>query len=80
MQADNPLAVNDKDFLEIVSEVFCDWITQLSSVRLQAVWAGIYVVSIHCKMYIDQLMGCPVPAYFSRLSLEGDGIKETAFK
>ncbi|MDD2563454.1 MAG: ferredoxin, partial [Salinivirgaceae bacterium] len=103
MQADKSLAVNDKSFLEIISEVFCDWIPQLTSVGLQAVWAGYYVEprmivdpakglmvglrghgfmlsQYFAKMYIDQLMGRPVPAYFSRLSLEGDGIQEIAFK
>ena len=31
------------------------------------------------KLYVDKLMGREVPAYFSRLSLKGDGLPETAF-
>lgn len=102
-QTDKPLEVNDKDFLEIVSEVFCDWIPRLSSVGMQAIWSGYYIeprmivdpakglmVGLRgqgfmlsqyiAKLYIDTLKGKLVPEYFSRLSLEGDGIKETAFK
>ncbi|MDY0160768.1 MAG: FAD-dependent oxidoreductase, partial [Bacteroidales bacterium] len=37
------LRTNTKDFLEIVSEVFVDWIPELSSVGFQAVWSGYYV-------------------------------------
>ncbi|HPR57595.1 MAG TPA: FAD-dependent oxidoreductase [Bacteroidales bacterium] len=37
------LKINSKDFLEIVSEIFVDWIPMLSSVGFQAVWAGYYV-------------------------------------
>jgi glycine/D-amino acid oxidase-like deaminating enzyme len=37
------LKVNTKDFIEIVSEVFADWIPQLSGVGFQAFWAGYYV-------------------------------------
>lgn len=36
------LKVNSKEFLEIVSEVFVDWIPELSSVGFQAVWSGYY--------------------------------------
>ena len=32
------------------------------------------------KMYVDKLTGREVPAYFSRLSLKGDGLPEKAFK
>jgi glycine/D-amino acid oxidase-like deaminating enzyme/Fe-S-cluster-containing hydrogenase component 2/bacterioferritin-associated ferredoxin len=32
------------------------------------------------KMYVDELTGKPVPEYFKRLSLEGDGLPEKAFK
>lgn len=32
------------------------------------------------KMYVDELGGKPVPEYFKRLSLEGDGLPEKAFK
>ncbi|MGF1587441.1 MAG: FAD-dependent oxidoreductase [Bacteroidales bacterium] len=44
------LAVNSKEFLEIISEVFVNWIPDLSSVGFQAVWAGYYVEP---KMIID---------------------------
>ncbi|NVN94570.1 MAG: FAD-dependent oxidoreductase [Bacteroidetes bacterium] len=37
------LKINTKEFLEIVSEIFVDWIPELSSVGFQAVWAGYYV-------------------------------------
>lgn len=32
------------------------------------------------KLYVDQLTGKPVPEYFNRLSLNGDGLPEKAFK
>lgn len=32
------------------------------------------------KMYVDKLIGKPVPAYFDRLKLHGDGLLESAFK
>lgn len=32
------------------------------------------------KLYVDKLTGREVPAYFSRLSLKGDGLPEKAFK
>jgi len=32
------------------------------------------------KMNVDALTGKPVPDYFGRLSLEGDGLPEKAFK
>ncbi len=32
------------------------------------------------KLYVDKLTGREVPAYFSRLALEGDGLPEKAFK
>lgn len=48
------LKINSKDFLEIVSEIFTDWIPELSSVGFQAVWAGYYVEP---RMYIDTEAG-----------------------
>lgn len=42
-ETDKNLKINSKDFLEIVSEVFVDWLPELSSVGFQAVWAGYYV-------------------------------------
>jgi glycine/D-amino acid oxidase-like deaminating enzyme/Fe-S-cluster-containing hydrogenase component 2/ferredoxin len=42
-ETDKSLKISNQDFLEIVSEVFCDWIPELSSVGFQAVWSGYYV-------------------------------------
>lgn len=42
MRIDKNLKVNTKAFLEIVSEMFADWIPDLSGVGIQAVWAGYY--------------------------------------
>lgn len=103
METDKDLRTNSKEFLEIVSEVFTDWIPDLSSVGFQAVWSGYYVepkmiidpdqglfVGLRgqgfmlgqylAKLYVDKLMGKEVPAYFDRLLLSGDGLKEKAFK
>lgn len=97
------LKVNSRDFAEIVSEVFIDWIPELSSVGFQAVWAGYYVeprmiidpdkglfIGLRgqgfmlsqylAKLYTDALVGKPVPSYFERLKLEGDGMPEKVFK
>ena len=49
-QTDKTLKTNTRDFLEIASEVFVNWIPELSSVGFQAVWAGYYVEP---KMVID---------------------------
>ena len=43
METGKNLKVSSKDFLEIISEVFVDWIPHLSSVGFQAVWSGYYV-------------------------------------
>lgn len=40
---DKNLKINTKEFVEIVSEIFVDWLPQLSSVGFQAVWSGYYV-------------------------------------
>jgi glycine/D-amino acid oxidase-like deaminating enzyme/Fe-S-cluster-containing hydrogenase component 2/bacterioferritin-associated ferredoxin/ferredoxin len=48
------LKLNSKEFLEIVSEIFIDWIPELSSVGFQAVWAGYY---IEPRMVIDTRKG-----------------------
>jgi len=32
------------------------------------------------KQFVDKLMGNPVPAYFDRLTMKGDGLLEKAFK
>ena len=97
------LAVNSREFMEIVSEVFINWIPGLSTAGFQAVWAGYYVEprmiidpelglfmglrgqgfmlgQYLAKLYVDKLLGRPVPDYFSRLALSGDGLPEKAFK
>ena len=97
------LKLNSKNFLEIVSEVFVNWLPELSSVGFQAVWSGYYVepkmiidpenglfIGLRgqgfmlgqylAKLYVDKLTGKPVPEYFDRLALKGDGLLEKAFK
>lgn len=97
------LKINSQEFLEIVSEVFVNWIPRLATVGFQAVWAGYYVeprmlVDVEqglfiglrgqgfmlgqylAKLYADRMMGKDVPEYFDRLSLQGDGLLEKAFK
>ncbi len=49
-ETDKNLSINSQDFMEIVSEVFVNWIPNLSSVGFQAVWAGYYVEP---KMLVD---------------------------
>ncbi len=46
--------INSQEFLQIVSEVFVDWIPNLSSVGFQAVWSGYYVEP---RMIIDPEKG-----------------------
>lgn len=41
-QAGKELKYNTKEFLEICSEVFVDWIPQLKNVSFQAFWCGYY--------------------------------------
>jgi len=53
-EAGKDLRITDKDFLEIVSEVFIDWIPQLSSVSFQACWSGYYTEP---RMIIDPANG-----------------------
>jgi glycine/D-amino acid oxidase-like deaminating enzyme len=48
------MKINSDDFLQIVSEIFVDWIPELSSVGFQAVWAGYYVEP---KMVVDPQRG-----------------------
>jgi glycine/D-amino acid oxidase-like deaminating enzyme/Fe-S-cluster-containing hydrogenase component 2 len=43
LETDKDVKYNSKEFLEIVSEIFVDWIPQLSSVGFQAVWSGYYI-------------------------------------
>lgn len=53
-EAEKNIKVNTEDFLEISSEVFTNWIPELSSVGFQAVWAGYYVEP---RMVIDPELG-----------------------
>lgn len=102
-EADKNLKINSKEFLEIATEIFIDWVPRLSSVGFQAIWAGYYIeprmiIDIKsglflglrgqgfmlgqylAKIYVDALCGKDVPSYFERLSLQGDGLPEKAFK
>ena len=103
MEADKNIRVNSQDFVEIASEIFTNWIPELSSVGFQAVWAGYYVEprmiidpelglflglrgqgfmlgQYLAKLYVDKILGKPVPSYFNRLKMNGDGMLEKAFK
>ena len=53
-EAGRNLKINSQEFLEIASEVFVNWIPELSSVGFQAVWAGYYVEP---RMIIDPELG-----------------------
>lgn len=53
-ETDKNLKVNSKEFIEIVTEVFVDWLPELSSVGFQAIWAGYYVEP---RMVIDPELG-----------------------
>jgi glycine/D-amino acid oxidase-like deaminating enzyme/bacterioferritin-associated ferredoxin len=50
IETDKNQKINSQEFMEIVSEVFVNWIPNLSSVGFQAVWSGYYVEP---KMLID---------------------------
>lgn len=54
METDKNLKVNSKEFMEIVSEVFVNWLPGLSTVGFQAVWSGYYVEP---RMIIDPELG-----------------------
>lgn len=53
-ETDKNLKINSKEFLEIATETFVDWVPQLSSVGFQAIWAGYY---IEPRMIIDTKLG-----------------------
>lgn len=103
MRIDKNLKVNTKAFLEIVSEMFVEWMPQLAGVGIQAVWSGYYTEPRYivdpelglfvgmrghgfmlsqyiARMYVDKLLGRPVPEYFDKLKLNGPGLAEKAFK
>jgi len=54
LEANSNLKINSKEFLEIVSEIFVDWLPELSSVGFQAIWSGYYVEP---RMMIDTELG-----------------------
>lgn len=53
-ETDKNLKINSLDFLNIVTEIFTNWIPKLSSVGFQAVWSGYYVEP---RMIIDPELG-----------------------
>ena len=102
-EAGKNLKVNSREFLEIVSEVFSEWIPRLGGTSLQATWSGYYTEPRYivdpelglfvgmrghgfmlsqylARIYVDALMGRPVPDFFHRLALGGDSLREEAFK
>ena len=50
METDKDVKINSRDFGAIVSEVFIDWIPEISAVGFQALWAGYY---IEPRMIVD---------------------------
>ncbi|MEI7661445.1 MAG: FAD-dependent oxidoreductase [Bacteroidota bacterium] len=54
MESGKNIKVNSGDFVEIASEIFTNWLPELSSVGFQAVWAGYYVEP---RMIIDPELG-----------------------
>ncbi len=50
LETDKDMKINSRDFAEIVSEIFVDWIPEISAVGFQALWAGYY---IEPRMIID---------------------------
>ena len=50
LETDKDVKINSRDFAEIVSEVFVDWIPEISAVGFQALWAGYY---IEPRMVVD---------------------------
>jgi len=43
METDKNLKISSQEFLEVVTEIFSNWIPRLSGVGFQAVWSGYYV-------------------------------------
>ncbi|MCF8230734.1 MAG: FAD-dependent oxidoreductase [Bacteroidales bacterium] len=54
LETQSNLKINSKEFMEIATEVFVDWLPELSSIGLQALWAGYYVEP---RMVIDVQKG-----------------------
>jgi len=53
-QTGKNIRINTRDFVEIASEIFVNWIPELSSVGFQAIWSGYY---IEPRMIIDPYHG-----------------------
>ena len=53
-ETDKNLKITTQDFLEIVTEMFSEWIPRLSGVGFQAVWSGYYTES---RYIIDPELG-----------------------
>ncbi len=43
IRVDKNLKISTKEFLEIISEMFVEWVPDLAGVGIQAVWSGYYV-------------------------------------
>lgn len=54
METDKNVKYNSKEFIEIVSEIFVDWIPEISAVGFQALWSGYYTEP---RMIIDPELG-----------------------
>jgi glycine/D-amino acid oxidase-like deaminating enzyme len=54
METDKDVKYNSKEFIEIVSEIFVDWIPEISSVGFQALWSGYYTEP---RMVVDTDLG-----------------------
>ncbi len=50
LETDKDVKINSREFAEIVSEIFTDWIPEISAVGFQALWAGYY---IEPRMIVD---------------------------
>jgi glycine/D-amino acid oxidase-like deaminating enzyme len=102
-EANTDNKINSQDFLEVVSEVFTNWLPELKNIGIQAVWAGYYIEPRYiidpelglftglrghgfmlaqylAKLYVDKILGKPIPTYFDRLKLNGNGLSENVFK
>ncbi|MCX7954944.1 MAG: FAD-dependent oxidoreductase [Bacteroidales bacterium] len=42
-ETEKNIKLNTKDFIEVVSEIFTEWIPALSSISFQAFWSGYYI-------------------------------------
>ncbi len=54
LETDKDVKINSREFSEIVSEIFVDWIPEISAVGFQALWAGYY---IEPRMIVDSANG-----------------------